>query len=142
MDPISRSAYAFCHGERGAVRIQNDRKPWRCEAMTVSGFTMASVVRQLLHVRDSHAQNHRSAFALHRALAVSNIRSRAHRTHTSADHCHVWRRAPKWNPALSMSRFMRSTGWTKARNGFPLTRRMPFSTTIAAWTYHTSRGYE
>src|SRR5206468_10152322 len=27
---------------------------------------------------------------LHRVRAVSNIRSRAHRTHTSADPCHVW----------------------------------------------------
>ena len=31
--------------------------------MTVSGLTMTRAVRQLLHARDSHAHNHRSAFA-------------------------------------------------------------------------------
>ena len=36
----------------------------RCQATTVSGFRMMSALRQLLHARDSHAQSHRSAFAI------------------------------------------------------------------------------
>src|SRR5262245_19227779 len=63
-----------------------------------------------------------------------------YRLQTSADHCHVWRRATKWKPAPSIMCVIRVTGWTNARNGLSLSRRTPFSTAIAAWTYHASFG--
>jgi hypothetical protein len=48
---------------RQLFHVQNRRNPLRCQAMTVSGFTITIVVRQPLHTRDSHAQSHPSAFA-------------------------------------------------------------------------------
>jgi hypothetical protein len=43
---------------RTAVRFFGDTM-----RRTISGFTMTSAVRQAIHVRESHAQSHRSAFA-------------------------------------------------------------------------------
>jgi hypothetical protein len=48
---------------RRLFHVQNKRKPWRCQATTVSGFTITTAVRQSSHARDSHAQSHRSALA-------------------------------------------------------------------------------
>jgi hypothetical protein len=48
---------------RRLFHAQNTRNPWRCQAMTVPGFTITSAVRQPVHERDSQAQSHRSAFA-------------------------------------------------------------------------------
>jgi hypothetical protein len=48
---------------RRLFHVQNNRRPWRCHAMTVSGLTITTAVRQPAHVRDNHAQSHRSALA-------------------------------------------------------------------------------
>src|SRR5215471_4612695 len=42
-------------------QVQNNRKPLRCQAMTVSGLTMTSVDRQSAQALDNHAQKTRSA---------------------------------------------------------------------------------
>jgi hypothetical protein len=42
-------------------QVQNSRKLFRCQAITVSGWTMTSAVRQSLHSPDSHAHKRRSA---------------------------------------------------------------------------------
>jgi hypothetical protein len=41
-------------------QVQKRRKPLRCQAMTVSGSTMASAERQSLQTRDSQTHNRRS----------------------------------------------------------------------------------
>jgi hypothetical protein len=43
-------------------QLQNTRKPYRCQAMTVCGFTITSAARQSFHERDRHAHSHRSVF--------------------------------------------------------------------------------
>jgi hypothetical protein len=48
---------------RRLFQVQNRRKPWRCQAMTVSGLTITSAVRQSLHERTNDAHSHRSALA-------------------------------------------------------------------------------
>jgi hypothetical protein len=45
---------------RRTFQVQNNRKPARCQAMTVSGWTMASAERQSLQTRDSQTHNRRS----------------------------------------------------------------------------------
>jgi hypothetical protein len=45
---------------RRTFQVQNNRKPARCQAMTVSGWTMASAERQSLQTRDSRTHNRRS----------------------------------------------------------------------------------
>jgi hypothetical protein len=47
---------------RRLFHAQNKRKPRRCHAMTVSGCTMTSAVRQFAQTRDSQTQRHRSTF--------------------------------------------------------------------------------
>src|SRR6266567_3744193 len=42
-------------------QVQNNRKPFRCQAMTVSDLTMTSADRQLAQAPDNHAQKTRSA---------------------------------------------------------------------------------
>jgi hypothetical protein len=42
-------------------QVQNNRKPFRCQAMTVSGLTMTSADRQPAQTPDNHAQKKRSA---------------------------------------------------------------------------------
>jgi hypothetical protein len=41
-------------------RVQNKRKPLRCQAMTVSGLTMTRADRQSAQTPDNHTQNTRS----------------------------------------------------------------------------------
>jgi hypothetical protein len=41
-------------------QVQNNRKPCRCHAMTVSGLTMWMAERQPRHDRESHAHSIRS----------------------------------------------------------------------------------
>jgi hypothetical protein len=38
---------------RRLFHVQNKRKPWRCQATTVSGFTITTALRQSPHARDS-----------------------------------------------------------------------------------------
>jgi len=45
---------------RRTFQVQNKRKPARCQAMTVSGLTMASAERQSLQMRDRQIHNRRS----------------------------------------------------------------------------------
>ena len=47
----------------GSSKPHHSRKPRRCQAMTVSGFTMTSAVRQPVQRRASPTQSHRSVFA-------------------------------------------------------------------------------
>ena len=44
-----------------ALQAHHSRKPRRCQAMTVSGFTMTSAVRHSVQTRKRTTQNHRSA---------------------------------------------------------------------------------
>jgi len=44
-----------------AVKVQNKRKPLRCQAMTVSGLRMTRADRESAQTPDNHAQNTRSA---------------------------------------------------------------------------------
>lgn len=46
---------------RRLFHVQNRRKPWRCQASTVSDLTMTSAARHSLHLRDSQTQRTRSA---------------------------------------------------------------------------------
>src|SRR5215468_2469145 len=41
-------------------QVENRRKPWRCQAMTVSGRTMASAARQFCQTRDRTTHKYRS----------------------------------------------------------------------------------
>jgi len=45
---------------RRTFQVQNRRKPARCQAMTVSGLTMASAERQSLQMRENQTHNKRS----------------------------------------------------------------------------------
>src|SRR5215469_3339732 len=45
---------------RRTFQVQNSRKPARCQAMTVSGLTMAKAERQSRQNRDRQIQNRRS----------------------------------------------------------------------------------
>ena len=51
---------------RRLFHVQNSRNPVRCQATTVSGFTMTRAVRQPRQTCDNHAQSHRSALARRR----------------------------------------------------------------------------
>ena len=44
-------------------QLQNERKAWRCQAMTVSGLTMTTAARQSFQARDSQIHSRRSARA-------------------------------------------------------------------------------
>ena len=46
---------------RRLFHVQSRRKPRRCQAMTVSGLTMTSAVRQLFQTPVSHTHRSRSA---------------------------------------------------------------------------------
>lgn len=53
------NASRICWAVQAAVgmigdRVQYSRKPWRCQARTVSGLTMTRAVRQAVHDCDSH----------------------------------------------------------------------------------------
>ena len=65
---------------RRLLHVQNKRKPWRCQAMTVSGFTMTSAVRHALNERDRQARNspHLCSAIVHRGRRYLAVR-RAHR---------------------------------------------------------------
>ena len=61
-------------------------------------------------------------------------------TNTSHDHAGVRRRLASLNPARSMIRIISDGGWTNARNGLPLRRRIAFSSQIPSLTNHRSLG--
>jgi hypothetical protein len=46
---------------RRTFQVQNSRNPLRCQAITVSGFTMAKADRQPVQNRDKRDQKYRSA---------------------------------------------------------------------------------
>jgi hypothetical protein len=46
---------------RRPFRVQNNRKPFRCQVRTVSALTIISAWRQSTQTRDSHDHNRRSA---------------------------------------------------------------------------------
>jgi hypothetical protein len=47
---------------RRLFQAHHSWKPWRCQAMTVSGLTMTSAVRHSVQMPASHIQSQRSAF--------------------------------------------------------------------------------
>ena len=55
-------SFAFPDVAPGLFHLRYKRKPWRCQARTVSGLTITSVVRQADHDVDSHAHSQRSVF--------------------------------------------------------------------------------
>ena len=87
---------------RRLFHVQNNRKPRRCQAMTVSGWTMTSAVRHPVQTRDSQTQSHRSAFA-----------SRNRRGRVRCSTCSWWRNAStsSWSAARERapSRSVRSS---------------------------------
>jgi hypothetical protein len=60
---------------RRLFQVQNRRKPRRCQATTVSGFTRTSAARQSGQIRENQTQSSRSA-------AVKRTRGRAERSKT------------------------------------------------------------
>ena len=64
---IVRIKVRMCAGTLGRLvrrrlfHVQNNRKPRRCHAMTVSGWTITSAVRQSFQNRNSHTHSRRSA---------------------------------------------------------------------------------
>ena len=73
----SSESVSVFHGRQAPVpagrgAVQTTRNPLRCQAITVSGFTMTGADRQPVQNRDNRAQRNRSAAVsfgpLHRAL--------------------------------------------------------------------------
>src|SRR5580704_17169358 len=57
----SRDTVGLPFAPRRTFHVQNNRKPFRCQAMTVSGLTLTSADRQSVQAPDNHAQNTQSA---------------------------------------------------------------------------------
>jgi hypothetical protein len=87
---------------RRTFQVQNKRKPARCQAMTVSGLTMASAERQALHTRDRQSRNRQRVARW--ILTLSGSPSFV-AVMTSADlrHCHDGPHFRQLNRSLSPS---------------------------------------